>query len=220
MIPKLTTWILLAVSAGAAERFDMQIRDDFFAGFLGDKARLDRGMARCEEVLAARPGDAEALVWHGAGLFFRSSDAFRSGDRARGIDLYTRGVGEMDRAVEFAPDSIAVRIPRGSALLAATRFMSAGPQSAALLQKGLSDYERAFGLQSGRLDQLSGHSRGELLFGLAEGWLRAGQPEQARQWFEKLAAMPDAGHYQQARDWLASGQLSGGTNCVGCHTGK
>jgi hypothetical protein len=206
--------------ATRAGRFDTQVRDDFFAGFLGDAARLDRAMTRCEEVLAGNAGDAVALVWHGAGLFFRSGEAFRSGDRARGIELATRGQAEMDRAVAIAPDSVAVRIPRGSALLAATRFMAAGPQAVALLEKGLSDYEHAFQLQAGHLDKLSGHSRGELLFGLGEGWLRAGDPARARPWFERLAAMPDAGHHQQARDWLDSGKLTGGTSCVGCHTGK
>src|SRR2546423_5203788 len=46
-------------------RFDALVREDFFAGMMGDEARLDRGMKFCEEILASNPKHAEALVWIG-----------------------------------------------------------------------------------------------------------------------------------------------------------
>src|SRR4051812_12527716 len=49
------------------ERFDEIVRGDFFAGMMGDTARLERGMKYCEEVLSKNPKHAEALVWHGGG---------------------------------------------------------------------------------------------------------------------------------------------------------
>jgi len=58
---------------GAQPRFDMQVRNDFFAGFGGDVAAFDRGMKACEQVLAQNPKHAEALVWHGGGVFYMHS---------------------------------------------------------------------------------------------------------------------------------------------------
>ena len=91
-----------------------------------------------------------------------------------------------------------------------------------LLQTGLADYEKVYRLQPAYFDKLNGHARGELLFGLAEGYLRAGDQSRARQWFEKLAAVddPENGHLKQAKEYLESGNLAGTRSCVGCHVGS
>ncbi|HJX85000.1 MAG TPA: hypothetical protein VJ723_11705, partial [Candidatus Angelobacter sp.] len=65
--------VLAAVIAVLAqERFDLKVRNYFFAGFLGNDAALEKGMKICEAALAANPKDAEAMVWHGSGVYFRS----------------------------------------------------------------------------------------------------------------------------------------------------
>ena len=101
----------LAGSAAAQQRFDLKVRDDFFAGFTGDNASLNRAMKACEDALRIDAGNAQALVWHGSGLFFESGQAFRAGDSERGMDLYQRGLKEMESAVAMAPDDVAVRVP-------------------------------------------------------------------------------------------------------------
>ena len=80
----IVTFILALLAAApqatppqTAQRFDMVVRTDFFAGFAGDEARLAKGMATCEEVLAVTPNHAEALVWHGSGLAFNGGRHFR-----------------------------------------------------------------------------------------------------------------------------------------------
>lgn len=47
-------WIAGGVAHGQItnERFDLLVRDDFFAGFAGDQAALDRVMKTCEDALA------------------------------------------------------------------------------------------------------------------------------------------------------------------------
>src|SRR6266480_5305402 len=85
----------------ANDRFDALVRNDFFAGMMGDEAHLDRGMKFCEEILAKNPKHAEALVWHGGGLLARAAQAYRKGDYARGDSLWKRGLEEMDHAVAF-----------------------------------------------------------------------------------------------------------------------
>ncbi len=217
----LTTMIAAAAQAPAPARFDMVVRGDFFAGFGGDQERLARGMDACERALAANPKHAEALVWHGSGLAFRGGMAFQRGDAQTGMDLWGRGLAEMDEAVALEPDNVAVRIPRGAMLLQATRNMQP-PMAKPLIEKALGDYERTLALQtaSGVFTSLGDHSKGELLFGLAEGYARLGDTEKARQFFERLVKdAPDSGQAPKAREWIASGLLPAakGLTCVGCH---
>ena len=203
----------------AGARFDLVVRTDFFAGFAGDQARLAKGMAACEEVLASTPNHAEALVWHGSGLAFNAGIAFRNGDMKTGGELWQRGMEEMDRAASLEPDNVGVRIPRGALLLQATRNMP--PDMARpLIEKAVGDYEHVLALQSAYFSTLGDHPKGELLFGLAEGYSRLGNAEKARTNFERLIAdAPTSGQAPKARSWLATGAIpkSEGLGCVGCH---
>jgi len=112
------SWLLalvlssLQTSTQPADRFDMLVRADFFAGFSGDAARLARGMETCQRVLSDNPRHAEAMVWHGSGLIFEAGSAFASHDEARGIQLWAKGLREVDEAVTLAPNDVGVLIPR------------------------------------------------------------------------------------------------------------
>jgi tetratricopeptide (TPR) repeat protein len=203
----------------SAERFDMVVRSDFFAGFAGDADRLKKAMDLCERVIAENPAHAEALVWHGSGLAFQAGAAFRKGDRETGMQMWGRGVAEMDRAVEIQPDNIGVRIPRGAALLVATRTMESG-MARPLLEKALGDYERVLELQASYFSTLGDHPKGEILFGLAEGYSRLGDADKARTYFNRLLTdAPGSGQTAKAKQWLADGTLpkAQGLGCVGCH---
>jgi tetratricopeptide (TPR) repeat protein len=208
-----------ASPAAAPQRFDMLVRADFFAGFAGSEERLAKAMTACEAALAADPKNAEALVWHGAGLAFNAGMAFRKGDQATGIALWQRGLQEMDAAVAMAPESIGVLIPRGALLLQATMNMQP-EQARPLLEMAVGDYEHVLVLQSAYFDTLGDHPKGELLFGLAEGFSRLGNADKARMYFNRLIAdAPASGQTPKAQMWLATGSLpkSQGIGCVGCH---
>ena len=212
---------LAAAILCAQERFDYVVRNDFFAGLSGNRVALDRAMKKCEDTLTANPKNAEAMVWHGSGTMYLSGVAAQSGDLPKAAELYTKGLDEMATAVALAPDNVGVVIPRGATLLTASHNVP-GENGKELLRMGLADYEHVYQLQSSRFDHLPGHARGELLFGLAEGYARLGDNEKAHQWFEKLAAVddPENGHLTQARAYLKSGSLSGPVTCAGCHVGK
>jgi len=227
---KLIVWIVsvvltlvtgIAAQQAPPARFDMVVRTDFFAGFAGDEARLKRAMETCERTLAENPTHAEAMVWHGSGLFFQAAAAFRQGDTARGFEMFSRGIKEMDDAVALAPTNVGVLIPRGAVLLTGTRFMPPD-QATPLIKKAVGDYEKTLTLQTagGQFEALGDHPKGELLFGLAEGYSRLGQPERARVYFEQL--IKDAGgsgHIPEAQAFLATGTPPAvqGFGCVGCH---
>ena len=208
--------------AAAQERFDMRVRNDFFAGFAGNQEALDRAMKLCEEELARNPGNAAALVWHGSGVFFESAMYFRAGDRAKGGEFWQRGLGEMDKAVAMAPDSLGVRIPRGAVLLTASRSLPNAEMAHPLIEKGVGDFERALELQKPYFDTLGTHPRGELLIGLADGYARLGKDEQAAAYFERIrAALPGSAYAASAEKWLTTKTLAPReAGCLGCHVAK
>jgi len=210
------------VTAGIAqERFDSVVRNDFFAGFSGDKEALARAMKTCEDALEKNPNDAQAMVWHGSGLFFRSGEAVHEGDIEKGLDLYQRGLKEMQSAVTIAPDDVTVRAARGAILLTGSQQV---PSSMArpLIEDGLADYEHTLELQTGYWPRLGTHPRGELLFGLAEGYSRIGNQAKATLYFERIAKeLPGTPYAKRAATWLETKSLPASqTGCIGCHTGK
>lgn len=199
-------------------RFDNKVRESFFSGFAGDAAALEQAMKMCEEALARDPRDAAAMVWHGSGLVFRSGQAFRKGDFAQGRELWNRGLKEMDDAVALQPADLQVLIPRGATLLNSSRYSSQPDEAKEMLKKGIGDYEAVLKIQSPYLSQIPLHSRGELLFGLAEGWYRLGDASKARSYFDRLVSdAAGSGRDRQAAEFLKTGELPKNTSCVGCH---
>ena len=215
--------MLLPVSVlFGAGHFDDKVRNDFFAGFAGDRPALERAMAAAEEAIQGDPHSAaEAKAWHGSGLLFYSGQKFQLGDVATGSQLWSQAIAEMDEAGKMEPDNPAVLIPRAAAWFVASRN-SPEDMGKPVLEKALADYEHVYDLQKGFFDRLDIHMRSELLFGLADGYARDDQPEKARAWFEKIAALgPQGGHYEQARQYLNGEKYSvTGIGCVGCHTGS
>jgi len=203
----------------AQERFDMKVRNDFFAGFAGDKAALERGMKICEDALAADPKNAEALVWHGSGLLFESSGMFASGDNQHAVPLWTRGLEEMDKAVELAPDDVGVRIPRGAVLLTASHYLPEVQMAKPLIEKGVEDYQHTYDLQKEYFATLGTHPRGELLFALAEGYSRLGKEDKATEYFNEIVkTLPGTVYAKRADAWSQTKSLPASeTGCVGCH---
>lgn len=211
-----------APAKSTAPRFDAAVRNDFFAGFAGDRTALDRAMTTCEAVLAAKPAHAEALVWHGAGLMLRAGELFRRGDVQKGRQTWERGLAEMDEAVRLEPKMIGVRVPRAAALIASSRFVPDPAQRRALLLRAESDYEVVYAKQKPYFNKLSTHSRGELLFGLAETYARLDKPEKARPMLEAIVSgLKGTAYEKQAKTWLAdtaAGPASTRSHtCIGCH---
>jgi tetratricopeptide (TPR) repeat protein len=204
------------------DRFDFKVRAYFFAGFAGDAAALDKGMKICEDTLATDPKNAEALVWHGSGLFYQAGQAFQKGDQQAGMQFWQRGLKEMDDAVAIAPNSLGVRIPRGAVLLNGSRFVGSPDMARPLIEKGVLDFEKAYEVQGPDLSQLGTHPRGELMIGLADGYSRLGDQEKAQQWFGRIQKELKGTPYEKsATTWLETKSLAPAqAGCLGCHAGK
>ena len=206
----------------AQDRFDFTVRNYFFAGFAGDAGSLEKGMKICEDSLAADPKNAQALVWHGAGLFYESGQAFQKQDMQKGGELWSRGLKEMDDAVALAPDQLGVVIPRGAVLLTASKYVPSPEMARPLIEKGVGDFEKTYQLQSANFDSIGTHPRGELMIGLADGYNRLGNQEKAQEWFERIQkTMPGTPYERSATTWLETKSLTPAqSGCLGCHTGK
>jgi hypothetical protein len=200
-------------------RFDMQVRNYFFAGLAGDSTSLQKGMKICENILANDPKQPEALVWHGVGLVTEARQAFQKGDQQNGGVLWQRGLDEMDQADSIAPNDLGVRIVRGAVLLIASQYL---PDEAAhpLIEKGLSDYEKAYSVQGPDLTHLGTHKSGELMIGMADAFARLGQPDQAQKWFERIQKdLPGTPYATSAATWLGTRTLAPRqAGCLSCHT--
>jgi tetratricopeptide (TPR) repeat protein len=227
MIKKIAAVVLLAAgiltsALSSQDRFDYKVRNYFFTGFSGDAASLEKGMKICDDILASDPKQAEALVWHGAGLFFQSGQAFQKGDQQKGGQLWQRGMKEMDDAVALAPENLGVRIPRGASLLTASHYLPSPEMARPLIEKGLTDYEKAYELQGPDLSQLGPHPRGELMIGLADAYNRLGNQEKAQAWFERIQTdLKGTAYAKSAGTWLETKTLAPAqAGCLGCHTGK
>jgi hypothetical protein len=205
------------------ERFDELVRDDFFAGMLGDKARLDRGMKFCEEILAKNPRHAQALVWHGGGLIARAADAYRNGDNKLGDSLWNQGIKEMNDAVAFAPDRIDVKIGRSATVigLAQAGWDANDAETRELLKSAVLDYEKVYQAQKPAFSKLWEHSRGELLFGLASGWSILGEHQKSREYLRLIVKEVKGTDYAtEAQKWLDRKPAIIQHDCRGCHTNR
>ncbi|HUA20458.1 MAG TPA: hypothetical protein VMB25_17040 [Bryobacteraceae bacterium] len=211
-----------AVLQAAQERFDMKVRTYFFAGLAGNVTALQQGMKICEGILAGNPKDAEALVWHGTGLITESREAFEKGDQQKGGALWEQGLKEMDQAAEIAPDRLGVRIVRGAVLLTASHYLGNLDVERPLIEKGISDYEKAYSVQGPDLSQLGTHKSGELMIGLADGYSRLGDHAKAQEWFERIQKeLPGTPYAKSAATWLETGSLPPAqAGCLTCHSSK
>jgi hypothetical protein len=74
-------------------------------------------------------------------------------------------------------------------------------------------------MQEPYFDKLSSHARGELLFGLADGYRQLGNQDKARSYFERLITdAKGSGRDKQAAAFLETGKLPpGAESCTGCH---
>ena len=222
-VQKTTIAAVMILTAGALlsqDRFDFKVRNYFFAGLAGDAASLQKGMKICEDILASDPKQPEALVWHGTGLITESREAFQKGDQQNGAALWQRGLDEMDQAAELAPNDLGVRIVRGAVLLVASQYL---PDDVAhpLIEKGLSDYEKAYSVQGPDLSALGTHKSGELMIGMADAYARLGQQDKAQQWFDRIQKdLPGTPYAKSAATWLETKTLAPQqAGCLSCHTG-
>jgi tetratricopeptide (TPR) repeat protein len=217
--------LLLMIGALAQQpkkKFDHNpVRDDFFASIRGEPKRLYDALKKAEAGLKENPKDPEALVWHGQCLMqVASVDHFAKNDFGKGMELWGKGMAEMDQAVALRPKSPSVLVARGAYLLTAATFVPEG-QRKDLLDRVVSDYETTYAVQKAGFAKLTKHSQGELLIGLAEVYLRLGDTKKARPYLERVqSCLKGTGWAKDAGKWLLwkpGLKPLPKRDCIGCH---
>ena len=220
----LTATLLLSATATApataqpTERFDMRVREHFFAGFGGDADALRRGMAIVEETLAQEPNHPQALVWQASGWNFQSGEAYQRGDPATGMTLFLKSYSQFDRAVSLAPDDPGVLIPRATTYGNAARYVTDAPTRAVLLAIAADDFARVLELQRPYLAQLSTHARGELFGGLSDALWQLDRRDEARPYLQRMVSeLPGSPYAIMAGRRLDAPESADRLTCLGCH---
>ena len=212
--------LVLAFPAGAQEpeRFDEKVRELFFAGFAGNQDALQRGMAICEETLAADPDHPGALVWQASGWFYESSFIFAQGDMEAGMALYNKSVAQFDRAVSLAPDSLQTLIPRAAVYLSTAPYVSHAPTRIWLLETVVGDYTKVLKIRAPVFDSLTVHSRGELLGALAEALWLLERRDEAQVYLNRIITeLPETPYALMAERQLDKPEERAQLTCLGCH---
>jgi hypothetical protein len=211
----------LGVARGA-ERFDLTIRNDVFAGMAGDPAAMTRALEKIDATLATEPNHAEAIVWRGGALFFQAGQAFQKQDQQRGMELYMRAMGDFEKAGKLAPDNVGVLIPRAAVLMSAALTSKNNPMAKQWVATAVADYEHVREMQQDRFASLGEHPRGELLQGLANGYRLLGDEAKATLYFERIRTeMPNTPYAKRAAIWFETKTLTAAqSSCIGCHTAK
>ncbi len=210
-------WRRLA-SLDMARRFDSRVREDMFAGFDGDAEAFGRAMTLIERTLATQPDHAEALVWRGDARVFLAGQAFQRGAVTEGMTLSQQGVADMMRAVALAPYDIAVRIPRAAGLLPFARGIRSfnAAEADRLTRIALDDIDFALSKSDARM--LGTHARGELLGGLADGWLQIGDGAKAAPYLDRIVSeLPNTPYAKAALQHRADPSAKAPLTCLGCH---
>ena len=205
--------------ADSATRFDLVVREDYFAGFNGDTKALERGMKASQEVLKDDPKHAEAMVWLGAGQVFLSGQNFSKGNVVDGMKMWQEGLAKMDAASELEPDNIGVLIPRAAVLMPASRNLPK-PIREQVLNGVLANFLRVYEQQKNGLDKIGEHPLGELRMGLADVYRSLGKSEESKAQLKAiLEELPDTEYSAEATKWLdAKPTAKLAHNCIGCHS--
>ena len=79
-------------------------------GVAGNKEAVEKGFACFDTALALDPTNAVALAFRGSLWTMRGRDAWWPFTKMSDVD---KGIDQMDKAVDLAPDNVSVRLTRG-----------------------------------------------------------------------------------------------------------
>jgi hypothetical protein len=197
------------------------LREDLFAGFLADDLeRFGRGERNIERLLEQRPSDKGSLLaWKGSAVLYRAVRAHEAGRANEFKEGHRRALDLFAEARKLAPPEVAAAVG-GSWLLMADRMPK--EHQAAAWSEAYASYQALWKLQSGILEQLPVHLRGELLGGLAESAQRTGRREEAATYVDKmLAVLRDTPYEPAAKAWKEKPEAAATRRltCLSCHDG-
>ena len=200
------------------------VREDIFAGILtNDLDRLSRREKSVELLLTERPKAKAPLLSCKGGIALYRSVVANEGKRDAEFELQYRQALELfSEANRLAdPGDLGVAAVSGAGLLL---FGDRLPERyrAAAYAAAYDAYNALWKVQSGAVDKMPLHSKGELLAGLAQSAQRTGRAEESSRYLDQiLASLPGTPYESRAKAWKARPEMAGRSslNCQTCHEG-
>jgi tetratricopeptide (TPR) repeat protein len=199
------------------------VREDIFAGFLSDDMeRFTRGEKNIQLLLETRPAEkADLLAWKGGAILYRAVRALEASKKEEYQKYYGQALELFAQARQLQPQGGgSTAVTGGSYAIFADRLQK--EHRAAAWTAAYDAYRILWKQQSGAIDRLPVHLRGELLGGLAQSAQRTGHTEEAAQYVDKiLEIMPGTPYESVAKKWKANPAVANsvGITCLNCHEG-
>lgn len=197
------------------------LREDLFSGFLAeDMERFSRGEKNIQLLLEQRPNEkALTLAWSGLANAYRAVRATEANQPAEFQKYYRQSLDLFAQAEKIGPGNPGVAaIHGGTYLVLADRLPK--EYRAAAWSQAYDSYRLLWKFQSGAVEQLPVHLRGELLGGLAQTAQRTGHPEEQAQYIDKmLAVLANTPYEPAAKHWKAHPESAANSSvaCMNCH---
>ncbi|HEU4386986.1 MAG TPA: hypothetical protein VFV34_04250, partial [Blastocatellia bacterium] len=197
------------------------VREDIFAGFLADDMKqFARGEKNIDILLEQRPEEkATLLAWKGGAAYYRAVRAYENKQKAEFDKHYKQALDLFAEAVKAGPKDFGV-----AAIIGGTNGVLADklpPEyRAAAWSQAYDAYGKLWSVQSGIVDKLPLHMKGELLAGLAQSAQRTGRNEELQQYLDKmLTVLRDTPYEPVAREWKSNPAAAAKTSiaCRSCH---
>jgi hypothetical protein len=197
------------------------VREDIFAGFLGDDMEsFARGEKNIDLLMEKRPAaKANLLAWKGGAALYRAVRAHENNRADEFKKHYQMALDFFSQARSITPqgDGVAA-VTGGSYVIFADRLPK--EYRAAAWSEAYNHYQALWKQQGSIVDKLPVHLRGELLGGLAQSAERTGRTEELAQYIEKmLTVLRDTPYEPVARRWKENPKAasSASLTCLTCH---
>lgn len=199
------------------------LREDIFSGFLADDMeRFTRGEKNIQLLLEQRSSSGEKpllLAWSGLANLYRAVRANEANKPDEFQKYYRQSLDLFAQAEKLGPGNPGVAaIHGGTYLVLADRLPK--EYRAAAWSQAYDSYRILWKFQSGAVDQLPVHLRGELLGGLAQTAQRTGHAEEQALYIDKmLTALANTPYEPTAKQWKAHPESAATSSvaCMSCH---
>ncbi|MFL6275213.1 MAG: hypothetical protein ACJ74G_08370 [Blastocatellia bacterium] len=197
------------------------LREDIFAGFLTDDVeRMAKGEKNLETLLVQRPDTKSTLLAWKAGIaYYRAVRAYENNQRDQFEKTYRQTLDLLAQARQANPqDGGVYAITGGVNVVFADRLPK--EYRAAAWSQAYDSYQLLWKAQSGAVDKLPVHLRGELLGGLAVSAQRTGHAQELNEYLDKIIAVLGGTPYESvAKQWKKSPEAAakGSITCLTCH---
>jgi hypothetical protein len=216
----------LFAQAPATVAFDSRLpvhtilREDIFAGYAGDMDRLVRGERNLEALLVERP-DAKASLtaWKGSIALTRATLAHEAARTAEFDLQYRKALDLYAEAQRLAPKDVGVLAVTGGSYAVFGDRLPARYRSEAWAA-AYKAYSGIWQAQSGIVDHLPLHVKGELLAGMAQSAQRTGHAVEFAEFLERIVkTMPGTPYASVAQKWTENPSVVSTTKvtCMTCH---